>query len=109
MSIVRREVERMGAEISVSSQPGKGTAFAIFLPASSGAQCDEDGEDEQEGASHLLTCLECGEEMSLLRRHLSQVHGLTPEGYRAKWKLADDYALSSKVYRKMRQAAKTLM
>ncbi|NKX41706.1 MucR family transcriptional regulator, partial [Rhodobacteraceae bacterium R_SAG2] len=71
-----------------------------------------DGEviaDEQGGSSHLLTCLECGEKMSLLRRHLSQVHGLTPEAYRAKWKLAGDYALSSKAYRKMRQTVKKLM
>lgn len=109
MSIVRREVERMGGEISVSSRPGDGTTFSVFLPASLGVHCKEVGEDERVSNSHLLTCLECGEEMSLLRRHLSQVHGLTPEAYRAKWKLANDYALSSKDYRMMRQTVKGLM
>lgn len=109
MSIVRREVERMGGGISVSSRPGDGTTFSVFLPASLGVHCKEVGEDERVSNSHLLTCLECGEEMSLLRRHLSQVHGLTPEAYRAKWKLANDYALSSKDYRMMRQTVKGLM
>ncbi len=109
MSIVRREVERMGGEISVSSRPGDGTTFSVFLPASLGVHCKEVGEDERVSNSHLLTCLECGEEMSLLRRHLSQVHGLTPEAYRAKWKLANDYALSSKDYGMMRQTVKGLM
>ncbi|WP_322346305.1 ATP-binding protein [Sulfitobacter sp. OXR-159] len=109
MSIVRREVEWMGGEISVSSRLGEGTSFIIFLPNSRDKRCDDGSEGEQEGSSHRLTCLECGEKMSLLRRHLSQVHGLTPEAYRAKWKLVDDYALSSKVYRKMRQAVKTSM
>ena len=109
MSIVRREVERMGGEISVSSRPGDGTTFSVFLPASLGVHCKEVGEDERVSKSHLLTCLECGEEMSLLRRHLSQVHGLTPEAYRAKWKLANDYALSSKDYGMMRQTVKGLM
>jgi len=41
MSIVRREVERMGGEISVSSRPGEGTTFVVFLPASLGAYCSE--------------------------------------------------------------------
>ena len=109
MSIVRRDVERMGGEISVSSQPGEGTDFIVFLPNGRGANSCEHLEDEQEGGSHLLTCLECGEEMGLLRRHLSQVHGLTPEAYRAKWKLASDFAVSSKGYRKMRQAVRNLM
>jgi len=109
MSIVRREIERMGGEISVSSRPGERTDFTISLSSSRNTCGDEAVEDEQEEDSHLLTCLECGEKMSLLRRHLSQVHGLTPEAYRAKWKLAGDCALSSKAYRKMRQTVKKLM
>ena len=49
-----------------------------------------------------------GGKMSLLRRHLSQVRGLTPEAYRAKWKLANDYALSGENYRKDRQGGQRL-
>jgi predicted transcriptional regulator len=37
-----------------------------------------------------------------LRRHLRTAHGLTPEGYRAKYGLPEDYAMTSTVYSQIR-------
>ncbi|HMP55394.1 MAG TPA: MucR family transcriptional regulator, partial [Novosphingobium sp.] len=38
-----------------------------------------------------ITCLDCGAEMKMLKRHLMTHHGMTPEDYRARWNLAADY------------------
>ncbi|MDR3438733.1 MucR family transcriptional regulator, partial [Telmatospirillum sp.] len=32
-----------------------------------------------------ITCLECGKELSMLKRHIATDHGLSPAEYRAKW------------------------
>ena len=67
-----------------------------------------------------LTCLDCGANMKLLKRHLMTEHRLTPAAYRERWKLpasypmiAADYAarrkeiaLSNGLGRKSSQAAK---
>ena len=45
-----------------------------------------------------ITCLECGARMKVLKRHLANDHGLTPEGYRARWGLPADYPLVAPDY-----------
>ena len=42
-----------------------------------------------------ITCLECGAVQKALRRHLGTSHALTPEQYRAKWKLPADYPMTA--------------
>ena len=42
-----------------------------------------------------ITCLECGAVQKALKRHLGTSHGLTPEQYRAKWKLPADYPMTA--------------
>jgi len=42
-------------------------------------------------AHDRLTCLECGGRFRMLKRHLGIEHGLTPEAYRARWRLPRDY------------------
>ena len=44
-----------------------------------------------------LICLDDGRKFKSLRRHLS-VLGMTPEQYRAKWKLPDDYPMVAPNY-----------
>src|SRR3954453_1579115 len=46
---------------------------------------------------HLI-CMEDGLSMKMLKRHLQTVHGMSPEGYRAKWNLPDDYPMVAKDY-----------
>ena len=50
-----------------------------------------------------LICLEDGKHFKALKRHLA-AHGLTPEQYRAKWKLPPDYPMVAANYAASRSA-----
>lgn len=106
MNIVKREIELLGGTISLSSQLGEGTQFEVCLPTARSLGNDTYRENEPQSNSGHLTCLECGVKLSLLRRHLKHEHGMSPEVYRAKWGLPEDFELSSTAYRAMRAAAK---
>ena len=45
-----------------------------------------------------IVCLEDGRHMKILRRHLQQTYGMTPEEYRTKWGLPSDYPMVAKSY-----------
>ena len=45
-----------------------------------------------------ITCLECGKELSMLKRHLTTDHGLSPADYRARWNLGADYPMTAPDY-----------
>jgi predicted transcriptional regulator len=49
-----------------------------------------------------LVCLEDGETVTVLKRHLKAAHGLTPEQYRAKWGLPTHYPMAAPNYVKRR-------
>lgn len=46
----------------------------------------------------MLTCLDCGTKMKMLKRHLSTDHGLTPAEYRNRWQLNSDYPMVAPDY-----------
>ncbi len=48
-------------------------------------------------AGHIV-CLECGRKLSMLKRHLSTDHDLTPDAYRAKWSLPASYPMVAPDY-----------
>ncbi|MDX0321575.1 MucR family transcriptional regulator [Sinorhizobium meliloti] len=50
----------------------------------------------------FIICLEDGEKFNSLRRHLMAKYGLTPEQYREKWGLADDYPMIAPSYARQR-------
>ena len=50
-----------------------------------------------------LICLEDGKHFKSLKRHLA-AHGLTPDQYRAKWKLPSDYPMVARNYAATRSA-----
>jgi predicted transcriptional regulator len=50
---------------------------------------------------HLI-CMEDGLRMKMLKRHLQTVHGMSPEEYREKWGLPDDYPMVAKDYARLR-------
>lgn len=52
-----------------------------------------------------ISCLECGARFRTLRRHLATEHGLTPEAYRTRWGLPDDYRLVAPEFGDMRSRA----
>ena len=49
-------------------------------------------------SSDFLICLEDGKKLKMLRRHLRQAYGLTPEQYRARWGLPSDYPMVAPSY-----------
>lgn len=51
--------------------------------------------------SHLI-CLEDGKRFQSLKRHLRVAFGLTPDAYREKWGLPDDYPMVSPAYAQRR-------
>jgi predicted transcriptional regulator len=50
-----------------------------------------------------LICLEDGKHFKALKRHLAG-HGLTPDQYRAKWRLPSDYPMAAPNYAATRSA-----
>lgn len=50
----------------------------------------------------VLTCLECGMRMKMLKRHLLTVHNLTPDEYRQKQGLAADAPMVTSNYAELR-------
>jgi predicted transcriptional regulator len=46
----------------------------------------------------FIVCLEDGLHARTLKRHLRAAHGMTPEQYREKWGLPDDYPLIAAGY-----------
>jgi hypothetical protein len=50
-----------------------------------------------------IACLECGERMNMLKRHLSTHHQLSPADYLAKWKLPVDYPMVAPNYAEERR------
>jgi predicted transcriptional regulator len=52
--------------------------------------------------SRYLVCLEDGLKLRLLKRHLREVHGMSPEKYLARWGLSVDYPMIATGYSKVR-------
>ncbi|MDP7650156.1 MAG: MucR family transcriptional regulator [Rhodospirillales bacterium] len=50
----------------------------------------------------FIICLEDGKKLKMLKRHLRTAYNLTPEEYRAKWKLGPDYPMVAPNYAKQR-------
>ena len=70
-----------GVEISTPKEEPKEPAISIRKSVTPG----------------YLICLEDGKHFKALKRHLA-AHGLTPEQYRAKWKLPSDYPMVAANY-----------
>ena len=49
-----------------------------------------------------IVCLEDGKRCKMLKRHLASSYGMTPEEYRRKWGLPDDYPMVAPSYAKAR-------
>lgn len=59
--------------------------------------------------SEYLVCLEDGLKFKSLTRHIKSCHGLTPDEYRAKWALPEDYPMVAPSYSEKRsQLAKEM-
>jgi predicted transcriptional regulator len=50
-----------------------------------------------------LVCLEDGKKMKMLKRHLMTEHGMSPDEYRQRWGLANDYPMVAPEYAETRR------
>lgn len=50
-----------------------------------------------------LVCLDCGKKMKMLKRHLSTEHDMSPDDYRARWNLPNDYPMVAPDYAETRR------
>ena len=51
-----------------------------------------------------LICLDDGKKLKMLKRHLRTAYNMSPDEYRAKWGLKDDYPMVAPAYAKARSA-----
>ncbi|MGN6375411.1 MAG: MucR family transcriptional regulator [Sphingomonas sp.] len=51
-----------------------------------------------------IICLEDGKKLKMLKRHLMTHYNMTPEDYRAKWKLPADYPMVAPNYAEQRRS-----
>ena len=49
-----------------------------------------------------LVCLEDGKKLKMLKRHLKTRYDMTPDDYRRRWGLADDYPMVAPAYAEQR-------
>lgn len=49
-------------------------------------------------STDAIVCLECGKAQKILRRHLAAAHDLTPEAYKTRWGLPDEYPMTAPNY-----------
>ncbi len=52
----------------------------------------------------FIICLEDGRRMKMLKRHLKTAYNMTPEQYRERWELPNDYPMVAPNYAKVRTA-----
>lgn len=53
-------------------------------------------------AAEHIVCLECGQKLKMLKRHLKADHDMSPEDYRARWRLPAEYPMVAPNYAKAR-------
>lgn len=49
-----------------------------------------------------ITCLDCGYQGTMLKRHVRGAHGMSPEEYRERWSLKSDYPMVAPAYARRR-------
>ena len=57
---------------------------------------------EKSVTPNYIVCLEDGKQMKMIKRHLRSVYDMSPEEYRAKWNLPDEYPLVAPEYARIR-------
>lgn len=77
--------------------------------ARTGQQCLPAVAIEDSVHDDYVICLEDGLRFSMMKRHLSEVYGMTPDEYRNKWGLPRDYPMTAPAYsRRKGEIAKKL-
>jgi predicted transcriptional regulator len=108
-SSITRAVEEAAKEIKggdvaeTRSAPTNGSAEVRFPASGSSRERQKPAVPVKKSIQpEYIVCLEDGMHARTLKRHLRAAHGMTPEQYREKWGLADDYPLIAPRYSESR-------
>lgn len=91
---------------SVAPADLPGLIQAVYASLAALGQAAEPAVEERKPAVSIrasvkpdaVTCLECGEKMKMLKRHLGTEHAMTPTEYRTRWSLPADYPIVAPDY-----------
>lgn len=112
--LLRMVADIVAAYVSHNSLPAAGVPEVIGTVFRSLTSLDGQAVEEKSEAlkpavpikrsigQDYIICLEDGKKLKMLKRHLRSTYGLSPEEYRAKWKLAPDYPMVAPAYAKQR-------
>lgn len=95
VSSVTSAIEKAAKEIG-------GSAVPEFLPAPRETGRSPAVPIKKSVQREYIVCLEDGLHARTLKRHLNSAHGMTPDQYREKWGLPDDYPLVAPAYSESR-------
>ena len=99
-SAARGNADALNAAFSI----GDGSGYALNLPLKPDALAPPKVwrkpavEPRQSVTPNAIICLECGEKLSMLKKHIRATHGMSPEQYREKHHLAADYPMIAPAY-----------
>tara|TARA_B100000676_G_scaffold155559_1_gene153303 strand:+ start:330 stop:809 length:480 start_codon:yes stop_codon:yes gene_type:complete len=115
--ILRMTAEVVAAYVGNNSLPAKqlsdviNTVFGTLNRVNSKNGAAANGHAQKAAVSvrrsvtpDYIICLEDGKKLKMLKRHLRTVYGLTPDEYRAKWRLPTNYPMVAPNYSKQRSA-----
>jgi MucR family transcriptional regulator, transcriptional regulator of exopolysaccharide biosynthesis len=109
-TVVRNTTEALAEaqkRLGIPSEPAQGSGAAAQEEAPA-ARAQEPPRPavpiEQSIQRDHLVCLEDGQHVRTLKRHLRSAHGMTPQQYRARWNLPRDYPMSAPAYSESRSA-----
>ena len=98
VSSVTRAIEEAAKEIGGNVVPEMHST-----PPSASAEAQQPAVPIKKSVQpEFIVCLEDGLKARTLKRHLRTSHGMTPEQYRVKWGLAEDYPLIAPAYSESR-------
>lgn len=104
-ALVERQIAQGGLAIGAALRLALKLQALMIGPTAIPAPTPAVPVEESIRPDHLV-CLETGAKVVLLRRHLMQKLGLTPEEYRRKWDLPPDYPLVAPDYARARAFAR---
>jgi predicted transcriptional regulator len=107
VTVVRNATEALAQaerQLNHRSESGTGTTSESTADAASSAPTTPAVPVGESVQRDYLVCLEEGQHVRTLKRHLQSAHGMTPQQYRIRWSLPRDYPMSAPEYSESRSA-----
>jgi predicted transcriptional regulator len=94
------------AKLEANAEPRSDAQSKIASPKATGAPDAEQPEPavpvKKSVHADYIICLEDGKKLKMLKRHLKAAYNMSPEDYRERWGLAEDYPMVAPNYARQR-------